>query len=278
MSRLRQVLSVGWRFHPAPTPTADPGSSSTDDDEVQELSAAEFKRQSTRLVRRGLEVKNATKGGMQMKGLFTNYPIPPCEFVGFFVGEWYSDAAYEELLEDEKDEPRQRPFEMYSVRSGEEEINGRTVNLVCAPAIAKGATSPDPERSKLFFANEPSEGHRANCILRELVLEEDELDGAPPNNSGGPFIAFALISTTAIERESELTWHYGTTYSPNRQGYRAGAPATASCDEFNIRDYFPGGVPTRAVSDYVPTAADDSSQSSGGDPEYTEAAFFRLSL
>ncbi len=97
MSRLRQVLSVGWRFHPAPTPTADPGSSSTDDDEVQELSAAEFKRQSPRLVRRGLEVQTVTKGGMQMKGLFTNYPIQACDFVGFFVGEWYSDAAYEEL-------------------------------------------------------------------------------------------------------------------------------------------------------------------------------------
>ena len=79
MSRLRQVLSVGWRFHPAPTPTADPGSSSTDDDEVQELSAAEFKRQSTRLVRRGLEVQTVTKGGMQMKGLFTNYPIQACD-------------------------------------------------------------------------------------------------------------------------------------------------------------------------------------------------------
>ena len=89
MSRLRQVLSVGWRFHPAPTPTADPGSSSTDDDEVQELTEAEFKRQSTRLVRRGLEVKIVTKGGMQMKGLFTKYPIQACEFVGFFTGSWY---------------------------------------------------------------------------------------------------------------------------------------------------------------------------------------------
>ena len=108
------------------------------------------------------------------------------------------------------------------------------------------------------------------------MLEEDELDGVPPNNSGGPFIAFALIATEAIERESELTWHYGRKY--NRQGYRAGAPATASCDEFNIRDHYTGGVPVRAVSDYVPTAADDSSQSSGGDPEYTEAAFSRLSL
>lgn len=39
-----------------------------------------------------------------------------------------------------------------------------------------------------------------------------------------------------------------------------------------------GLATVRAVSDYVPTSADDSSQSSGGDPEYTEAAFSRLSL
>ena len=42
---------------------------------------------------------------------------------------------------------------------------------------------------------------------------------------------------------------------------------------------FDGGcVPMRAVSDYVPTAADDSSQSSSGDPEYTGSAFSRLAV
>ena len=208
--------------------------------------------------------------------LFTKYPIQACDFVGFFVGSWYSDTTYEDLIEDEKDQPRPRPFPKYSIRSGDEEIGGRIVNLTCVPDIREGATEPDPDRSMLFYSNEPSEGDRANCVLKELVLEEDELDGVPPNNSGGPFIAFALIATEAIERESELTWHYGRKY--NRQGYRAGAPATASCDEFNIRDHYTGGVPVRAVSDYVPTSADDSSQSSGGDREYTEAAFSRLSL
>ena len=94
-------------------------------------------------------------------------------------------------------------------------------------------------------------------MLRELVLEEDELDGPPPNRTGGPFVAFVLVTTEVVERDYELTWSYGPTYAPNRT-YRAGAPATTSCDEFNIRDYFPGGVPARAVSDYVPTAADSS--------------------
>ena len=284
MARLDHVLTVGWRLRP--TPTADGGGSSNaavaaddddDDDEVQELSAAEFKRQTTRLVRSGVEVQAITKGGVLMKGLFTRYRIPACEFVGIFLGAWYSDVTYQELLEDEREEPRPRPFETYAIRSGEEEINGHTVHLICAPEIAKGSTSPDPEQSKLWFANEPNEERRANCQLCELVLEEDDLDGSPPNRTSGPFVAFVLITTEVVERDHELTWSYGQSYAPNRQGYRAGAPASGSCDDFNFRDYFPGGVPVRAVSDYVPTAT-DSSQSSGDDPEYTGAALAQLSF
>ena len=39
-------------------------------------------------------------------------------------------------LEEEKDEPRPRPYEKYAIRSGEEEIDGHTVHLICAPTIA----------------------------------------------------------------------------------------------------------------------------------------------
>ena len=35
------------------------------------------------------QAATVTKGGMQMKGLFTKYPIQACEFVGFFTGSWY---------------------------------------------------------------------------------------------------------------------------------------------------------------------------------------------
>ena len=146
-----------------------------------------------RLVRRGVEVQTITKGGVRMKGLFTKDHLPVCTLVGFFLGDWYSDATYQELLEEEKDEPRPRPYEKYAIRSGEEEIDGHTVHLICAPTIAKGRTQPDPDRSALFYANEPNEGRRANCKLIELVLEEDDLDGPPPNSTGGPFVAFALI-------------------------------------------------------------------------------------
>ena len=275
MARLGHVLTIGWRLRPSPT--ADGGGSSAaaadDDDEVEELTEAEFKRQSTRLVRRGVEVQDITKGGIPMKGLFTRYQIPACTFIGFFVGDWHSDASYEELINDENSRPHPRPFAMYSIRGGEEEIAGRIVHLTVAPTITEGATAPDPDRSRLFFANEPLEGGRANCILRELVLEADDLDGPPPNSSGGPFVAFALVSTVQIPKDHELTWHYGSSY--RRSGYRAGAPTTERCDDFNIRDDYPGGVPVRAVSDYVPTGL-DSSQSSADDPEYTGAALARL--
>ena len=50
-----------------------------------------------------------------------------------------------------------------------------------------------------------------------------------------------------------------------------------NCDDFNIRNVFPDGVPSAAVSDYVPTAA-DSSQSSGDDPEFVGASFSRLAI
>ena len=101
--------------------------------------------------------------------------------------------------------------------------------------------------------------------------EEEDLDGPPPNRTGGPFVTFAMITTEVVERNFELTWAYGQSYAPNRT-YRSGAPAAANCDDFNIRDVFPDGVPVRAVSDYVPTGA-DSSQSSGDDPEFVGAAF-----
>ena len=51
----------------------------------------------------------------------------------------------------------------------------------------------------------------------------------------------------------------------------------ANCDDFNIRNVFPDGVPSAAVSDYVPTTA-DSSQSSGDDPEFVGASFSRLAI
>ena len=69
-----------------------------------------------RLVRRGVEVQTITKGGVRMKGLFTKDHLPVCTLVGFFLGDWYSDATYQELLEEEKDEPRPRPYEKYVCR------------------------------------------------------------------------------------------------------------------------------------------------------------------
>ena len=227
-----------------------------------------------RLVRRGVEVQTITKGGVRMKGLFTKDRLPAGTLVGFFLGDWYSDATYQELLEEEKDEPRPRPYEKYAIRSGEEEIDGHTVHLICAPTIAKGRTQPDPDRSALFYANEPNEGRRANCQLVELALEEEDLDGPPPNTTGGPFVAFLLVTTESVDRDHELAWNYGTSYAPNRT-YRAGAPATGNCGAFDIRNFFPKGVPSTAVSDYVPTAV-DSSQSSGDDPEYTGVSLSRL--
>ena len=70
---------------------------------------------------------------------------------------------------------------------------GTSAAAAAAAAAARG--SPDPDRSRLFFANEPNPGRKANCLLRELVLEEDELDGPPPNRTGGPFVAFVLLTT-----------------------------------------------------------------------------------
>ena len=55
-----------------------------------------------RLVRRGVEVQTITKGGVRMKGLFTKDHLPVCTLVGFFLGDWYSDATYQELLEAEQ--------------------------------------------------------------------------------------------------------------------------------------------------------------------------------
>jgi hypothetical protein len=242
-----------------PAPPAGAGSSSSEDLYLG-------------LIRRGVEVQTITKNGVRMKGLFTGERLPACTLVGFFLGDWYSDATYAELLEAEQDEPLPRPFETYAIRSGEEEIDGRMVHLICAPTIAKGQTQPDPDRSKLFFANEPDEGRRANCQLCELVLEEDDLDGPPPNTTNGPFVAFVLVTTDVVERNFELTWSYGQSYAPNRQGYRAGAPAAANCDDFDVRDVYPDGVPSTAVSNYVPAEV-DSSQSSGDDPEFVGAAF-----
>ena len=43
-----------------------------------------------------------------MKGLFTGERLPACTLVGFFLGDWYSDATYAELLEAEQDELRPR--------------------------------------------------------------------------------------------------------------------------------------------------------------------------
>ena len=132
--------------------------------------------------------------------------------------------------------------------------------------------APRPEQSALLRQRAQRRTAR-ELKLVELVLEESDLDGPPPNETGGPFVAFILITTEVVQRDHELTWAYGTSYAPNRT-YRAGAPAAASCGDFNIRDVFPDGVPVRAVSDYVPTGG-DSSQSSGDDSEFVGAAFSR---
>ena len=86
-------------------------------------------------------------------------------------------------------------------------------------------------------------------------------------------MAFALITTEVVERNFELTWAYGQSYAPNRP-YRSGAPAAANCDDFDVREFYPDGVPSTAVSNYVPAEV-DSSQSSGDDSEFVGTAFSR---
>ncbi len=120
-------------------------------------------------------------------------------------------------------------------------------------------------------------------VLLGLALTEAAFwlrdDGAFPHVN--LYVADAELGARLMPDASQRIAFAGnptTSLRTNRQGYRAGAPATASCDEFNIRDHYPGGVPVRAVSDYVPTSADDSSQSSSGDPEYTGSAFSRLAV
>ena len=97
------------------------------------------------------------------------------------------------------------------------QVADRTAHLVCIPEIARNTTAPDSDgRSKLFLTNKAGAGQAANCILAELILSRDEVDGEPPQ--GGPYIAFVLLTMRNIAFGEELVWTTGQTY-------RAGVPS-----------------------------------------------------
>ena len=113
--------------------------------------------------------------------------------------------------------------------------------LFFVPEIAKSAAAPDSDgRSKLFLTNKAN-GQAPNCILNELILSQDQLDGSPPQ-SPGPYIAFVLLTTRNIAFGEELIWGTGQTY-------RAGVPSRGVCYGWDIKSAFPGGVPAHVVGD-----------------------------
>ena len=264
MARLGHVLAVGWRLRPSPTAVGGGRSRAAaadddSDDEVEELSETEFKRRTLRLVRTDVGVR--TFGSRT--GLFAYAEIAKCRFVGFYFGTWLSEPDYLALLEREAQEPRPRPYGKYALRSSPMQVSGGTAYLVCVPEITKAAVAPDSDgRSKLFLTNRADAGQTANCILAELILSRDEVDGEPPQGSG-PFVAFALLTTRNIAFGEELVWTTGQTY-------RGGVPSRGVCYGWDIKSAFPGGVPAHVVGDFAlatsttpapPTGAGPSSSS-----------------
>jgi len=90
-------------------------------------------------------------------------------------------------------------------------------------------TPQERDRNPLACSNEPAEGQHANMHLMPQDFARSEISGIETlynNDIAHYFRGLAAFACRDIEAGEQLTWHYGSSYEPNRllMNYAAGFP------------------------------------------------------
>jgi putative phage-type endonuclease len=187
-------------------------------------------------------------------GLFTTESIPPNSLVCVYTYDRVLSGTQLNALSS----ARRYAISKYAVAGP----SGLTL-VVDTPPIT------DSSRHVAALANEPSEGQTANM---QLHAEEITL----PNGMEYYVVALYTCDSTVVAG-AELTWHYNSSYEAvrRREGYRAGRPCTSN-EPLNpgLDDLVARILATRGpdgVEGVLLRMEDDTSSSSGSDPDYSPA-------
>ena len=203
----------------------DPHSLDTEDDATDIEEDARTLPNANAFVRQGVFVAPSStvgwwKGGGL--GLFSGVRMRAGDLIGYYTGEWRSEAEYGAMPEAQR-----RRLDEYAVTVEPELERGRgdATPMVVSPPMPEQQPRPDPASFPLAFANEATRPLTANAAFTLVQMRVDDVRGAvPADQVDGEWLGLAVYACRDIGRNREILVHYGDTFPRGRYGYVEGEP------------------------------------------------------